>query len=461
MGLLERVQAARAAKERAWPVGAGVVQLGDRFHGHADDRFSPESYGDYIATSNEVYSAINLRARLMSGLELGLFSGRGSEKKEIRSGPAYDLLHYVNPFWTLRRLLRMDEMSMGLWGESYWAVERGPGGLPSEIWWLKPSRVTPVPHETGYIKEFLYEPANGHPSIPFAPDEIIWFRYPNPLDEFSALSPLAAARLAADTGAAMMESNRNLFRNGLQMGGLVVPAADKVTFSEPQADDLEHRLSRRWTGVDKAHKWAVLRFEAQFKELGVSPKDAEFVNGLNLTLRQIGNAYGIPTPLLNDMEHATLSNAREYQQILWAHALVPDADFKAAEIEEQLLPKFGRTPGRRSPDHAEWDYSKVPALQEAATEVWDRERGQMEVGALTINEWRKSKGLPEVPWGDVWWGPVNKAAVTDESSTPQGDTSPAKVPDAPPMPAGKPADMQMDDTARALLLSAFNGHGRA
>lgn len=454
MGLVERVQAARKAKQAlAWPVGDGVVLPGDRFFGHDASQFSPESYGGYIATSNEIYSAASLRARLMSGLDLGFFNGRGSQKAEISRGPVVDLFRQVNPFWTLRRLLRMDELSMCLWGESYWAIEKRDG-VPVEIWWMKPPRVRPLPHPDGYLAGYVYEPVAGGDLIKFDADEVIWFRHPNPVDEFSALSPLAAARLAADAGRSMMESNRNLFRDGLQLAGMIVPATDKATFSPEQAAELEHMVSRRWTGVDKAHKWAVLRYEAQLKQFGVTPKDAEFANGLNLTLRQVGNAYGIPTPLLNDMEHATLSNAREYQQILWAHALVPDADFKAAEIEEQLLPLFGRTPGRRVVDHVEWDYSKVPALQEAATEVWDRERGQLEVGALTINEWRQQHGMPPVEWGDVWWGPVNKSAVTDADSKPEGDTSPTKVP-AEPSPAEDAEPV--DEMAWRQIKAAFNG----
>lgn len=462
MGLFEDVQAARKARhgstELAWPVGSGATPFGERSFGHDDSRFSPEEYGDYIATSNEIYSAASLRARLMSGLNLGFFNGRGSEKTEIGRGPVVDLLRNVNPFWTLRRLLRMDELSMCLWGESYWAIERRDG-VPAEIWWMKPSRVRPLVDEEEYLAGYIYEPINGGKPIQFDANEVIWFRYPNPIDEFSALSPLAAAKLAADTGGAMMKSNRNLFRDGLQMGGLIVPSSDKVTFSPDQAKELENLLDRRWKGVDKAHRWAVLRYEAQMKTMGVSPKDAEFVNGLNLTLRQVGNAYGIPTPLLNDMEHATLSNAREYQQILWAHALVPDADFKAAEIEEQLLPMFARTPGRRAVDHVEWDYSQVPALQEAATEVWDRERGQMEVGALTINEWRKTRGMPSVPWGDVWWAPVNKSGVTDADSKPQGDTSPTGTPPSPPGPEQNNAT-QIDEIAWRRIEAAFNGGER-
>ncbi len=407
MALIDRIRQARHP-QAAWPAGVEYVGA-DTSRGHDDDRFSPESYGNYIATSNEVFSAISLRARLMSSLNLQLFSGRGPDKAEVTSGPAADLLRTVNPFWSKARLDRMDELSMGLWGESYWALEPGRNG-PSAIYWLKPSRVRPIVHPSKYLDGFVYQPADGGRPLRFDVDEIVWFRYPNPLDEFSALSPLAAARLAADTGAAMMTANRNLFRNGLALGGLVVPDTDKATFTADQASDLERDIERRFTGADKKHRWAVLRFEAQFRALDVSPKDAEFVSGLDLTLRQVANAYGIPAPLLNDLAHATLANTREFERILWANTLVPDSTLRAGEIEEQLLPKF-----RTGPDHCAYDYTQVSALQESASEAWTREAQAMDRGAITINEWRKSKGMPPVPWGEVPWMAVNKAAIDPET----------------------------------------------
>lgn len=420
MGLLERIQAALnpPTNERTWPVGKGVVLPTDRIQGHDDSLFSPESYGSYLVTSAEIFGVVSLRARLMSGLHLQLFRGYGPSRKEITTGPAVDLLRKVNPFWTAARLARMDELAMCLWGETYWAVERGPDGMPTEIWWLKPSRVRPVPHESGYLSGFLYEPVLGGKPIPFTADEIVWFRYPNPLDEFSALSPLAAARLAADTGHAMMTANRKLFDNGMMAGGLIVPTTDKVVFSAEQAGELENLLDKRWTGADKAHRWSVLRFEAQLKELGVSARDAEFLGGLNLSLRQVCNAYGVPSPLLNDMEHATLANVRELLTAVWSLTLVPDSQLKSAEITEQLLPMF---PSQRRPDFAEYDYTRVPELQEAASEVWARERQAIESGRKTINEVRLQAGEPPVPWGDVWWCPVNKFAVSAEDSAPGSD----------------------------------------
>lgn len=419
MDLLERI-ARRRRKERAWPVGKGELIAPDYAYGHDDSRFSPEEYGDYATTSNDVYSVVALRARMLSGLNLKFYNGRGSDKEEVTSHPAVEQYRKVNPFWTSKRLARMDEFCMGLWGETYWALEPGPRGKPGETWWLKPSRMFPVPHETGYIQGYAYHSVSGE-IITFKPHEVIWYRYPNPIDEFSALSPLAAARLAADTSEAMMRSNNSLFSKGLQIAGLIVPPADKVTFSAEQAEDLEKQLDKRLAGADKAHKWAVLRYEAQFKPLTITPKDAEFVSGLNMSFRQVCRAYGIPSPLLNDLEHATLANAREFEKIAWDNALVPDAEFRAAEIEEQYLPRF-----RGGPDHCAYDFTQVSALQESATESWTREAQALDRGAITINEWRKSKGMPPVAWGEMPYLPVNKAPV--------GPDGQLQIPEAPKSP---------------------------
>jgi hypothetical protein len=189
----------------------------------------------------------------------------------------------------------------------------------------------------------------------------------------------------------------------------------------------------------------------------VTPKDAEYVNGMVTSLRQVANAYGIPTPLLNDPMGATLSNVREYQRQLWEHTLVPDAGFGAAEIEEQLLPMFGRSPGRTTVDHVAWDYSKVPALQESASEIWGRDRQMIEVGAKTINEWRVENGMPPVPWGDVYWRPVNKEPVDDADAA---GTDPAVSPQE---RVTASIYQQIDDLGAQLTLAGHmprNGHHR-
>lgn len=454
MGILDKV---KAYKERKFPPGiAGLPNFGfGDYFGHQGEHSVPE-YGDFLATSNEIFSAAMLRARMLSGLNLLLYRGRGQKKQLAIDSAAGNLLQHVNPFWTPKRLGRMDELSMCLWGETYWAIER-ENGKPSEIWWLKPTQVRPVLDPQNYISHYLYEPLDGSQPVEFAPHEIIWFRYPNPLDEFTAISPVVAARLAAESASAMQKSNKNMFVNGLNMGGIITPE-DKVTFTEQQAEDIELALENRAKGVSKAHKWLILRYEAKLQGLSVSPKDAEYLGGLKMSLRQIANAYGIPVALLNDMEHATLTNSREYQSIMWTNALKPDAELKAQEIEEQFLPLF-----RDRVDHCLYDFTEVEALQEAKSESWQRERQAIDVGRYTINEIRARNGEPPVPWGNVWWAPVNKFAVSDENSEPPSTPQPSEEDDTDPETKKGEADEPVkpevsEDDTRALLKSLdFNG----
>lgn len=443
MGLLERVREQRSAEAR-WPVGRVSEARWESQFGHHDD-FSPAEYGDYIATSNDIYSVVNYRARHMGGLDLKVYRGRDEEKEHVPDGPVANLLRKVNPYWTFARLMRMTELSMGLWGESFWAAEGpGRGRVPRELWWLKSDRVTPVPDPDGYLQGFLYDSPTGE-QLAFRTNEIVWFRYPNPIDEFAGLSPLAAAKLAADTSSAMMKSNRNLFANGLQIGGMVTPAKDKTTFSQEQADALEANLEKRFKGADKAHKWAVMRFDAQVQQMSVTPQDAEFVAGLNMTFRQVCRVYGVPSPLLYDLEHSTLANLRELQLQLWQDSLVPDANFYAADIEEQLLPMFrvGRGSSRQ-PDHVEWDFSRIPSLQESETATWQRERQQIEAGGITINEWRARHGMAPVPWGDHYWVQSAKVPVQQPEDAPYDNLGGGQQ-ETPPGSPGRPSDDGSDD----------------
>jgi HK97 family phage portal protein len=405
--------------ERSWPVGKGEVFAYETTWGHDDSRFSPnEVDAERYMSSNDVYALLASKARLIQDVPLRFYKGKGSKKKEIESSGAVDLFEWVNPYWTAERLARMDEMSMGLWGETFWAIEPPSRESPNgEIWWLKPSRVRAAPHESNYLAGFWYESAVGQ-RLFFTADEIVWYRYPNPADEFSALPPLLAAKLAADTALAMMTSNRKLFVQGMQIAGVISPAQPELEFSEPQVDDLERHLAKRFTGPDRAHRWVVLRKEVKFNQMSLSPKDAEYIDGLNVTFRQVCRAFGMQPSLHGDLEQASPGDTDALERIEWARTLAPDLRFKAAEVREQYLKRH--FVGKGEPNWCEYDFSGVPAMQEAQGAVWEREAGWMDRGLMTINEWRERHGLPPVPWGDSPWMPMNKGQFLADGEQPKG-----------------------------------------
>lgn len=416
--------------ERAFATGAGVVEPWDMAFGKDGSQFAPAEYGEYIATSNTVYVCTTRIADLLSPLPLKLYrkNVRG-EQTEITHGAAYEILQRVNPFWTRGRLLNMTYLALGLWGKAFWFMERGENGkgTPQEIWWARPDRVHVVPDPVNYIKGFLYRPLNSTQDIYFDKSETIWFRFANPLDEFEGLSPIAAARLAADYANAGMQANVNLFKNGLNLGGMLTPRAGQ-SFTPDQAKDLEIALDRRFRGADKFHRWGVFRYEAEMKELGVTARDAEFMKGLQFSKEEIANAYKVPLDLIGGQR--TYENFNAAMRAMYTFAVLPNAAFIAEEITEQFLPMFGN-----EADAAQFDASGVEVLQEAVSEAWTREKEQIASGALTVNEWRKRKGMTPVPWGDVWWAssaltPIESAELPEPVAPPAPDVSADNAPPA-------------------------------
>ena len=420
MNLFDRLRAAI----RAFVLGPYVVDSFDRYYGHDISQYSPTEYGDYISTSNGVYVCSTQRAQFLSSLPIKLYKNKknGQDREEIVKGDLYDLLQKVNPFWTFTRLIEMTELTLCVWGQAFWFLERGESGKrpPAEIWWGRPDRVRVIPHPEKYIEGYLYEPLTGAAPIAYTAGEVLWFRYPNPVDEFAPLSPLAAARLAADYASAAMKSNKNLFENGMQLGGMLTPKSGSI-FTEEQAKALELALERRFKGVDKAHRWGVLRAEAEIKDLGFSPEEAQFLGGLAWSLEDICRAYHWPLDLVGGQR--TYENVNAAMQAAWTNAIIPEARWIGNELTEQLLPMF-----TGQADYTEFDTSDIDVLQEDETLRWKMQREQIQVGAITVNEWRKEQGMDPVDWGDE---PPSKISLAEEMPVPEAET-PAPEEEAPP-----------------------------
>lgn len=399
MSVVQRIRTGVArdlAAVRSFVTGPADVAWGESVFGVGNE-WSPGKYGDYLATSNAVYACVTLRATNLAGLPLKLYRVTATgEHDEITAHPALELLTRVNPYWTFGRLVSMTEQSLSVWGQAFWFLSRGGrGGRPQEIWWARPDRVKVVPHPAEYISHFEYE-TNGE-TIRFERDETVWFRYPNPIDQYAGLSPLAAARLAADTNSAAMRSNYNIFRNGVMASSLIAPKPGQ-NLTEEQAKSLTTQMNRRFAGIDNAHKVGVLRFDVDVKQLNMTPHDAEFLGALKWTLEDVCRAYGVPVDKIGG--ERTYQNVEEADRAFWADTMKPEAAFLAEEITEQLLPLFG---GQNI--IARFDLSGIDVLHEAESARWEREAGQLDRGAITINEWRDDRGLDPVPWGDVVWLP--------------------------------------------------------
>jgi len=410
MRWIDRIQHAL----KAFRLGPAVVEPADTYWGKDPEPFAPPAYGDYIATSSSVYACSTLRARNVASLPLRAYRMVNGERVEVTDGPFTDLMQSVNPHWTYNRLMQMTELSLCLWGQAFWVLERGPNGqgTPREIWWARPDRMRLVPHEQDYIAGWIYDWDNER--LPFTPDEVIWFRHPNPLDEFMGLSPIAATRLAIDTAHGALQSNHSIFKNGLQIAGVVSPQDKETAWSREQTEQLRESLERRFKGADKAHRLAVLGQAANFQTMGVSPKDAQFIELMKWTRSDVASVYGVPPELIGDHEHATYSNIEQAYKGLWTDCLIPEGAMIASEITEQMLKFFPDV------DLVEFDTTHVSALQPDKASLADQ-AGKWVAMGVPLNRVLSQiapQMLPEggeYPWGNTPMMPVLPPATNQDN----------------------------------------------
>ena len=379
-------RANRAAAANRLPAEASAAATAAGAEGWA----RPE-YGRYMATSPSVYAAVRLRAEAVTRPPLRVYraDATGQRVAVEPSHPVAQLLARVNPWYTRADLWRATEIYLCLWGAAFWAIERDEDGAP-ELWPLRPDRMAVIPDRRRYVRGFVYRGAVEQ--VAYTPDEVVWLRYFNPLEELAGLSPLAPARLSADMGHEGLRFNRHLLRNSARPDFLLLTNQE---LNDAQLEDFYARWEQRYQGPGNAHRPAVASAVRDVKTLGLSHRDIDFIQGLRWSLEEVSRTYGVPKLLLGDFERATYANVQASERLFWRNTVVPEVRFLEDQLNRALLPKLGY-PNLT----AEFDLSVIEALQEDENSRVQRETALLDRGVLTINEVRRERNLPEVPWGD-------------------------------------------------------------
>ena len=395
MGVKEWLVNKLDLQKRANPVVGADLMPSERTYGVGGD-WAPLTYGEYYPRSVPIYAAIKIRQDAIARVPLRVMRTSNRKGKVVKEPvepmhTAQLLLDRVNPFWTRGDLWRATETYMNLWGSAYWALERGVRGEITEIWALRSDKMRIIPDPETYIKGFVYMPS-ATKMIPFLPEDMIWMRYFNPMDEYAGLSPIAPLRMSADMGLDALRANRSTLIND-STPGLIIQTKTKP--GDAQVKEFYLRWESRHKGVDKVKRPAILGEGMEAKNMGFSPRDMEFIQSLRWTVEDVARVYNIPKPMLHDLERATYENIRIARRSLWEDCIVPQLMFYQERLQEMLLPHFS---DKRL--LVEFDTSQVEALQEDETEKANRRQIYLGSGVVTINEVRSDMGMAPVAWGD-------------------------------------------------------------
>ncbi len=366
-----------------------------------DAGFTPTVYGDYYPTSVPVYRAIKLRSDAVSRAPLQAFTRQPDGELEWvgEEHPVQELLDSMNPWWSHADIWRGVETYLSIWGSAFLWINK-PSKIDVttwEIWLLRPDKVAVIKDKEKYIKGFVHDPHGS--AFAMMPDEIVWFRYFNPLDEFSGLSPLAPGRMSIEMQLEMVRVNRQLFKNG-------VLAQNFAFLMNAPLDDSDvelfyNQLEKRHSGSQNSNRPIVMsKGDGEVKNLGFSNREMEFFQGLTFSLQEVARIYSVPPTLMFDLTQSIFNNVSEARADFHENTVTQEWSLLEAGMQERFLPIL---PAPHQGLILKFNKDGIEALQENLNQKALRQQADITAGVLTINEVRRDRGLPEVPWGDSWW----------------------------------------------------------
>ncbi len=338
--------------------------------------------GGVYQQSPWVYVAVNRIAEAAALVPLRVLRVDGEQSVEVQRHPLEVLLEAPNPFMSRFELLESTVGMLELFGNAYWFLGSGADGTPAQIWTLRPDRMSIVPDAMRYIRGYVYE-IDGL-RIPLEAEEVIHFKRWHPANDYYGLSALEAARLAILSDKDMAQWNRNTF--GQENG---VPAGIVLVKNNPSQADFD-RIKREWRASygGTQRRTAFLRGEdVEWKNIGLSHTDLDFLKGRAAHRDEILNIFGVPVGLIS--ENATEANAKVAERQFIERTLYPKLVRLAQKITQDLLAFY---PGTHV---AVFDDIRPTDTQARLEEI------KASYPVLSINEIRaRYFNLPAVEWGE-------------------------------------------------------------
>ena len=210
------------------------------------------------------------------------------------------------------------------------------------------------------------------------------------------LGPIQMARQSVAGGVLADTMATDYYQNGITDGVLESP--EKL--SKPEAD----RLAVQWgDGTALSRGTPVLEGGVTFRPISMSNSDAQFIEGRNFTVQDIGRLFGIPAPLLNASMPGSSLQYRNQEGIATEYATQG-----VQPVTEVIENGFGELIA--STQQIRFDFSRL-LRADAPTRyrVYDL---ALKNRILTINEVRRLEGLAPIPGG----GDIPETAFTDENA---------------------------------------------
>ncbi len=344
-----------------------------------------------------IFSAIDLLSTTFAQSPLVVKQIVGDQENIL---PNHDMVSSItkgNDYYS-GQLLWKATMIDYIFGNAYWLKVRSGAGKPIQYYWVPAHTITPAwPSESTkvFISHYDYNPNGQIEKLPV--QDVVHFR--NGLDPRNirkGLSPLGAMLREVATDEEAAEFTHTILRNLGVTGMVISPSNEKGRLTQAEADRIKASVMMRTSG-DRRGEPLVVGGAIKVDQMATDVTKLDLAAIRHIPEERLTAIIGTPAILLGlgtGLENATYSNVDGLRRIFYENKIIPLQNFIASDLHTQLLVDFQQDVENYQ---VGFDNSGVRVLKEDESMAVERLIKELEVGGLTINEYRAERQREPYP----------------------------------------------------------------
>ena len=281
-----------------------------------------------------VYACVRVLSETMASLPLVVYQRRADGGKDkITDHWLYRLLanrpnRFQNPFeW--REML---QGHLALRGNAYNQIITNAKGEVVELMPLHPDRIRLELLPSG---EYRYRFTDRFGTESILPRGEVWHLRGLSSDGLMGMSPIELARESLGMALAAQDYGARFFANDAKPTGGWIEFPGSFKDSEAKKVFRES-YQQAQSGANRG-KVLVLENGMKFHEVGVTNKDAQFLELRKFQITDVARLFRVPPHMIGDLDRATFSNIEQQSLEFVMHTMTPWAERWEASIESELL----------------------------------------------------------------------------------------------------------------------------
>lgn len=359
------------------------------------------SSGGISAETAMKYSAVNacirVRAETFASVPIMIYRKTDDGREPVTDVSLYDILHYRPN----------DEMAPFGFKETLMTNFDIGGNIVCEKLYNKSGELIglyPYPHSAVTIdrdkktRKLIYKIGSGDNSKTLKREEVL--HVPNmSFDGVIGMSPISYAAASIRLGLSYENYGVKFYENSATPSG-VFEHPSKL--SDGGYERLKKDLKENYTGLKNVGVPMILEEGMQWKQVTITPLDAQLLESKNFQIEDICRIYRVPQHLIQKLDRSTYSNIEHQSLEFVMYTMLPIYKRFEDYMNTQVLTKEQRRAGI----YCEF---KIDGLlrgdQKSRAEAYARGR---QWGWLSVNDIRRLENLPSIgPQGDIYLTPVN------------------------------------------------------